>query len=482
MRKVTREISLYPMQNQFVEDTSPIRAFCAGVAAGKSRVGAIDLFCRAERGRTYMVIGPTYPVLRDSSMRSVMTVGRDLGMIDPRKLRLSAPPELTTTEGATFLFRSADDPEKLRGPNLSGVWLDEASLMKAEVIDIALARLREEGNIGWLTATFTPKGQAHWTYERFAKPQPDTRLFRARTDDNPFNPPGFVDLLRRHYVGDFALQELDGEFVDEAGANQVLPSAWVRLAQSRWTPNPPAEQALSALGVDVSRGGADATCIAPRYGNWFAPLKRYRGECTDDGPKAAALVLLEHDGSAPVYVDTIGIGASCYDSLAMRITSAVSVNVSMAPQPPMFDRTGKYRMRNVRAAMYWQFREALDPESGQDLALPPSAELFADLCAARFEVTAAGIIVEAKDKIRERLGRSPDLADAIALAHWLGTGVPFVMPSVIGTDPAAVERQLAEELQRLTTARGESQESEIKALQRQLQALCDEDERSWRRR
>ena len=92
----------------------------------------------------------------------------------------------------------------------------------------------------------------------------------------------------------------------------------------------------------------------------------------------------------------------------------MAVNVAEASEE--FDGTGKYHLTNVRTAMYWRLREALDPESGEDLMLPPDSELLADLTAARFEVRASGIVVEAKEKIKERLGRSPDCADAVALA------------------------------------------------------------------
>jgi hypothetical protein len=73
----------------------------------------------------------------------------------------------------------------------------------------------------------------------------------------------------------------------------------------------------------------------------------------------------------------------------------------------------------MRSAMYWKFREALDPENGDNLALPPDQELLADLTAAHFEVRASGIHIEPKNPdIKKRLGRSPDCADAICLAHW----------------------------------------------------------------
>jgi hypothetical protein len=165
------------------------------------------------------------------------------------------------------------------------------------------------------------------------------------------------------------------------------------------------------------QAGIHCNFLSRHHGAWFGRLKKYRGPTTDSGPKAAHLVLREHAGTAKVHVDAIGYGASCYDCLYDHLGKlAVAVNVAAVSEE--FDRTGKYRLTNVRAAAYWRLREALDPESGEDLMLPPDPELLADLTAARFEVRASGIVVEAKEKIKERLGRSPDCADAVALAYY----------------------------------------------------------------
>src|SRR5262249_21130779 len=75
-------------------------------------------------------------------------------------------------------------------------------------------------------------------------------------------------------------------------------------------------------------------------------------------------------------------------------------------------------LTKVRAALYWRVREAIDPESGAERMLYPDQELPAELTAARFEVRASGVVVEAKEKIKELLGRSPDCANAVALADF----------------------------------------------------------------
>jgi hypothetical protein len=200
----------------------------------------------------------------------------------------------------------------------------------------------------------------------------------------------------------------------------VIPTAWVRAAQARWTDKPPPGQALTAIGIDVAHGGADRTVDSARYGNWFAPLQKYQGRDTDSGEKAAYLALKEYPpgSDAPVHVDAIGWGSECHAELRRRIGKrAIAVNVASAPEPPLFDRTKKYKLTNYRAAMHWKLREALDPVNGDDLALLPDPELLAELTAPRFEVRASGIVIEKKEDIKERLGRSPNGAEAVMLAY-----------------------------------------------------------------
>jgi hypothetical protein len=71
---------------------------------------------------------------------------------------------------------------------------------------------------------------------------------------------------------------------------------------------------------------------------------------------------------------------------------------------------------NRRAEWWWKLREALDPATGEDLALPPDQGLLADLCAPRWKLSARGVQVESKEDIIKRLGRSPDRGDSAAYA------------------------------------------------------------------
>jgi hypothetical protein len=85
--------------------------------------------------------------------------------------------------------------------------------------------LRQEGEQGWFSATFTPRGKQHWTYFVFGQTnaqgrlrRPNTALFRARNKDNPFLPDEFYETVKQQYSSVLTAQELEGEFTNLEGA------------------------------------------------------------------------------------------------------------------------------------------------------------------------------------------------------------------------------------------------------------------------
>lgn len=226
---VQKTLKVYRQQAQFMESPALLRAFVGGIASGKSYVLALDMIRRAKPGRLYLVTAPTYPMLSDATFRSFTELARELDLIGSGDVKASPPPSLKLRTGAEVLFRSTDNPETLRGPNLSGVGMDEASLCKREALDILVGRLRQGGEQGWLSAAFTPKGRLHWTYKVFGTGQPGTELVHARSDENPFLPPDFVANTRLRYTAEQARQELGGAFL-EGGGNHYHPHLWPRYA------------------------------------------------------------------------------------------------------------------------------------------------------------------------------------------------------------------------------------------------------------
>lgn len=221
-------------------------------------------------------------------------------------------------------------------------------------------------------------------------------------------------------------QMLRGDFLAgrEDDPWQLIPTAWVEEAQARWTERRPAHLKMSTIGFDPTRGGKDKSVLAPRYGWWFGPLIVQDGIETPDGPASAAFVSQHVRDGACIQIDIIGgAGASTFDQLKQNLMNVEAVDGRKESHEHDV-ASGRFGFFNMRSQNWWRMREALDPETGMQLALPPSRTLKADLCAPRWKMTPRGIQVEGKSTesrdgfgdIKERLGRSPDEGDAVVYA------------------------------------------------------------------
>jgi hypothetical protein len=251
---------------------------------------------------------------------------------------------------------------------------------------------------------------------------PKSRTFiPANVRDNPyFDGTGYLGQLQS-LPEPLRSQLLNGNFfIEEAPqVRQVIPTAWIRLAVDRWKEEDVRNHMIpSDIGIDPSRGGNDQTLFAPRVGDYFKEIKVYEGREVRDGPTLVALFIedfgVEYSGNAKI--DIIGIGSSAYDIFETSTDIPITA-VNFTEKSDATDVTGLLEMRNIRAEAYWTLREALDPESGLQLALPPDEELIEDLAAPRWKRTTTGLLLEDKDQIRARIGRSPGKGDAVAISY-----------------------------------------------------------------
>lgn len=197
---------------------------------------------------------------------------------------------------------------------------------------------------------------------------------------------------------------------------QVIPTKWAREAMARWTPEPPEGVGMSCLSIDPSLGGEDDCVFSRRHGHWFDKLVVVPGkDITDPIETAAKAITLMRDG-CPIVVDVIGVGSGAFSHLKNNVAGLKVIGVNVANASTKRTRDGKLKFANVRAQLLWRLREALEPNLGENIALPPDQELLADLTAARWKLTSSGILIESKDDIRKRLGRSTGKSDAVMTA------------------------------------------------------------------
>jgi len=255
--------------------------------------------------------------------------------------------------------------------------------------------------------------------------------------------PGFEDWIARHVTIDEAVRagrvsslwvaqrekqwgrdsamfqnRVLGEFADTSEEG-VIPLSWVLSAQSRWKEwresGSPDQHGKRTLGVDVARAGDDKTVIAVRDAFLVPNLyvfSKLPTTATTGHVKVRAenrYIHIETDG---------GLGAAVYDNLREQGVPLLRP-ITVGGSTKFRDKSKQLSFDDVRSAMWWNMRELLDPDNGEEVALPPVEELKIDLTAPKWDMISDGVVkVESKKLIRERIGRSTDYGDAVCLAFW----------------------------------------------------------------
>lgn len=236
--------------------------------------------------------------------------------------------------------------------------------------------------------------------------------------------PGWIAKMEAKYGRDslFCAVRVRGEF--PAGADdEVFGATLVREAMERAGE----DDGPLVFGLDVAGFGGDDSMIAPRRGRRILPLVTLE---TGDSLSVAAQTIrvarrLRRSPSerVRVYVDANGVGAGAHAALASAAfefegerfepsleIEAVAVNTSEAA-------LDSATYANLRAELHFVARDWLR-DGG---ALPDDDMLDEELRAPRYSLDRINrILVEQKTRIKARLGRSPDRADAVLLSLYEG--------------------------------------------------------------
>ena len=328
---------------------------------------------------------------------------KNLLQINEAKLSLRLP------NGAVVRVLGADNPDAMRGTYADGIVLDEYAQIKPNVFN-EIIRPMLTSRKGWCVFLGTPKGQdqfydvyCHAAKEFAANPHGEWWAGMYRADQTGIIAQDELariqtetpeNLFRQEYLCDFTASRTD----------VLIPIDLVLAAQKRLYNEYELRGAPKILGVDPARFGDDRSVIIRRQGlQSFAP----RVLAKLDNVQLAGLVAQEIKDFRPdaVFVDA-GQGAGVIDVLRSLGYEVTEVPFGGAPL-----QAGRYR--NTRAESWGEMAEWIRHGG----ALPEQETTLAnELASAVYDFDEAGKMrLEAKDKIKARLGKSPDLADALAL-------------------------------------------------------------------
>lgn len=161
------------------------------------------------------------------------------------------------------------------------------------------------------------------------------------------------------------------------------------------------------FGIDLARFGADKSILCKRLGNKVVPFIEW---VKKDTMESTGIIRNEIDNDNPtmVNIDVVGLGSGVVDRLIEEDYNVNGINFGDAS-------VTNERCSNVRAEAYWGCLRPLF--LNEEISIPNDPELIEELMEQKYTFNSKGqVVLEDKEKLKARLGRSPDKADALALA------------------------------------------------------------------
>lgn len=323
----------------------------------------------------------------------------------------------------TWFARAAtgrkENPEALAGVHGEHVALiaDEASGVHEVIFETVRGALTN-ANI-FLILISNPTRLSGFFYNAHHRNRQKWQALRFDSRESPLVDHGFVEDIIDDYgeespqfsirvKGDFPASE-----EDQLISNELFDASAAR-------PKATDIGYVRSLGVDVARYGGDRTALVERQGGSLEVRKiRHDQDTVATANDVMVELKVGREQGNPydfVFVDVIGVGAGVYDTLKDRqknseipkSTRLVAVNVSETAEK-------SEEHMNKRVELWHRFKKWLETGS-------VDPKLKEESCAVKYgKPDAKGRnTLEPKEHTKERIGLSPDLADAGILTFAIG--------------------------------------------------------------
>lgn len=325
--------------------------------------------------------------------------------------------------GSSFIFKGLRDQDPQKIKSLEGAdiaWIEEAQTISKKSWDILEPTIRKQGSEIWISMNREEENDPLWV-ALACTPDENTWVQKVNFYDNPFCPQEMLDLaqkVKESNPQDYAHIWL-GEPV-QTGDKKLISYHLVQEAmrdKEVLTKN----TAPLIIGLDIARFGDDETVFCFRRGRVcekFITLKKQDTIAVAN----RAIHFIETEKPMRLFLDVGGVGGGVYDILRDRGYERVVRAVNFGNRAFNEKRYG-----NMRVQMWDKIRAWLaDP---MPVFLPPEERLKDDLTSVNKKYDAYGrLLLESKEAIKKRLGRSPDLADALALTFAQNTSLEDSAP------------------------------------------------------
>lgn len=398
--KVTIPTKFRPL----LKESYRYKLYYGGRAGGKSYAFADSLIIKARLGNYFIAC---VREIQDSIKDSVHKLLCDrISVYGFEDFKIYDDKIENIITGSKFIFKGLRDQDAQKIKSLEGVdicWIEEGQSISKKSWEILNPTIRKPNSEIWISMNRENENDPIW---KAIASNPDERTFVCKVNyyDNPHCPEEMkylAEKCKQENLDDYEHIWLGAPI--NQGDTKLISAKDVRKAQEEKMLN---STSPLIIGVDIARYGNDKTVLCYRKGRYCYKLKEYSHIDTVELANILTASIKE-ENPRRIFLDMGNTGAGVYDILKDRGFAKTVRGVNFGAKAMNSDR-----YYNKRAEMWAEANEWLK----DNVQLVNDDELLDDLCSVnKFYDSSGRLQLESKDKVKERIGRSPDKADAFVL-------------------------------------------------------------------
>lgn len=409
------DIPLLPVQKEFLQAKEPFVAIVSARSCGKTWVAVLDALIEVLKGNNVLYMCQNDGSWYKGGWIHLQTFLRDWNLLD--EFSWNGTYKTGTLRDKKLYVGTYENVDGARGATeCSTLYLDEFMLSKPDIMAALAPCLRGKDSHGnpvkpRIRAVSTPNMQSLWQLMMVEHDKYGIRLLRSKLTDNVFITDEQRQLMSNAIFDEkLRRQEIEGEIIVGEDATSLLSLQDFHIDRPYIT-----DQKVYA-GLDMAHlGQRDAHVFAAVQGNRLVALHEF------GMAQAVDVALWIRKFNAAYKLHSINVDLAWSESIYDQLKYEIPMNqISFAEKAP--DENAQRTYANIRAFGYFKLAKLIKrglciDETSEWIDAGLISELKRELTNTHFVMNLQGrLLIEPKDDIKIRLGRSPDPADALMLA------------------------------------------------------------------
>ena len=390
---------LFPHQKQILMSKEPILYARCGRGSGKSYTASMLAVMSLLKGQRTLAIAQTNQAIREVLVPEIIA---RLNEIIPGKFKFNQTSNKIVYGKGIIYLGSYESLESLRGyTKISLIILDEAALAPPNIFEVVAFCMRDCDEEPKIRMMSTPRS-ANWLTQ-YVKNN-NIPVITAKTSDNKKITQQEIELMKKTAIDENSWRrEFYGDEVDDE-TNGILFTTNLLSNAPKFTQR---NNEGYAIGIDCSGLGKDSNVIVVRNQNEILDIVEKKVASNSELCSIVRGLILTHGKAnlSHIAIDE-AYGLDLHERLSEAGVNSVIV--------PFGGKPNNAAYANKRSEMYINLKKCIEEFGLKGI----TDELHRELQATKYILNNNGKIqIIPKDEIKLNIGRSPDIADALALTY-----------------------------------------------------------------